>query len=317
MDALRNRAIADMVEPGSTFKIVVISGALNDGAVSLTDTFDCERGHFVYAGKVLHDHHPYGVLSVEAILAKSSNIGAAKIGMRMGAQRLWHYMREYGFGESTGIALPGEARGVVHPLTRWTKLSISRIPMGHEVMVTPLQMVMAICAIANQGRLMQPRLVDHLEDEQGHVVTRYGPRQVRQVVGEAAVQSTLVALKQVVSTNGTAGRARLAHYTVAGKTGTAEKYKPGNYYLASFIGFFPADQPEVCLGVFLDEPRGVHTGGAVAAPVFKLMAEKIARYLSLPVPSMPELPEVPGSLAAAETRERKDSTRPVSNTRTN
>lgn len=288
LDHLRNRAITDMVEPGSTFKIVAVSGALNDEIIGLHDSFDCEQGRFIFAGKPLRDHHAYGVLSVQSILAKSSNIGTAKIGIRLGPERLWQHIRNYGFGEATGIPLPGEARGVVHATSRWSKLSISRIPIGHEVMVTPIQMVMAMSALANRGRLVQPRLVDRLEDEHGGTVAQYPTRFVRQVVKEEAVLQTITALKQVVTTNGTASRARMTHYAAAGKTGTAEKYKPGNYYLASFVGFFPADNPAVCIGIFLDEPRGDHTGGLVAAPLFRAMAERIARYLSIPLESPAE-----------------------------
>src|SRR5262249_27660908 len=158
--------------PGSTFKIVVISGALNEGVISLEDRFDCENGVFVFAGKPLHDHEPYGVLSVEEIITHSSNIGAAKVGIKMGPDSLYRYMRQFGFGTKTGIPLLGEVSGFVHPVNKWTKLSISRIPMGHEVAVTPLQMVMAMCAVGNGGRLMRPMLVDRLEDEQGNIIFR-------------------------------------------------------------------------------------------------------------------------------------------------
>jgi cell division protein FtsI/penicillin-binding protein 2 len=295
MDYLRNRIISDMIEPGSTFKVVPISSALNEGIVKLDELIDCEHGHFVYAGRALREHesHGYGLITVGSIIAHSSNIGAAKIGLRLGEPRFYSYMRAYGFGSRTGIPLPGEIAGLVHPVKDWSKLSITRVSMGHEVAVTPLQMVMAVAAIANGGRLMQPMLIDHLEDQDGNVVTRYLPQSVRQVVSESTAKQMVTALKMVVSTNGTAVKAHMDYYTVAGKTGTAQKAGPGGYmpgkYFASFIGFFPADQPELCLAVVLDEPKKGYYGGLVAAPCFHEIAERAAAYLGLrPEPALME-----------------------------
>jgi cell division protein FtsI/penicillin-binding protein 2 len=301
-DAWRNRVIADVAEPGSTFKIVVVSGALNDKAVQLSDSFDCEHGHFHFAGRVLHDHESYGVLSVQQIIAKSSNIGAAKVGIKLGEKRLSDYIHDFGMGVRTGLPLPGEVSGIVHPVKAWSKVSIAQIPMGQGVAVTSLQMMMAMCAIANKGVLMQPMIVDRLEDADHTVVTKYLPRRVRQVISEAAAQQMVKALKTVVAPDGTANKAALAHYTVAGKTGTAQKsggasgYLPGKYF-ASFIGFFPADNPEVCIAVMMDEPKQGYYGGQIAAPVFKQIAERLADYLNIP-PEDGERPSVP---APAET----------------
>ena len=285
-DALRNRVISDVAEPGSTFKIVVVSGALNDGVVRLSDTFDCEHAHFHFAGRVLHDHESYGVLSVENIITKSSNIGAAKIGIKMGESRLYDYIRNYGFEARTGLPLPGEIGGIVHPVKKWSKVSIAQIPMGQGIAVTSLQMAMAMCAIANKGVLMQPMLVDRLEDRDHVVVAKYSPQRVRRVISEAAAEQMVTALKTVVSPEGTAGKAALTHYTVAGKTGTAQKsggpegYLKGKYF-ASFIGFFPADNPELCISVVMDEPKQGYYGGQIAAPVFKQIAEAAANYLNI------------------------------------
>lgn len=285
-DARRNRVITDVMEPGSTFKIVVVSGALSDQTVRLTDIFDCEHGRFPYGGRVLHDYGSHGLLSVERIVTKSSNIGAAKIGIKMGENRLHEYIRMFGFGARTEIPLQGEVSGIVHPVKNWSKVSIAQIPMGHGVAVTRLQMTMAMCAIANNGALMRPMLVDRLEDRHGNVVARYAPHRVRQVVSEPSAKMMVTALKTVVSSEGTAARAELEHYTVAGKTGTAQKPGPGGYmpgkYIASFIGFFPADNPELCISIFLDEPRQGYYGGQAAAPVFKQVAERAANYLSIP-----------------------------------
>ena len=285
-DARRNRVIADIAEPGSTFKTVVVSGALNEGVVRLSDTFDCEQGHFHFAGRVLHDHESYGVLTVEGIITHSSNIGAAKIGIKLGENRLYDYIHNFGFGTRTGLPLQGEISGIVHPVKRWSKVSIAQIPMGQGIAVTSLQMMMAVCAIANKGVLMQPMLVDRLEDRDHTVTIQYSPQRVRRVISEAAAKQMVTALKTVVSPVGTAPKAALAHYTVAGKTGTAQKsggpegYLRGKYF-ASFIGFFPADNPELCISVVMDEPKQGYYGGQICAPVFKQIAEAAANYLNI------------------------------------
>lgn len=294
-DARRNRLVADTSEPGSTFKIGVVSGALSDHAVAPTDLIDCENGRFSYAGKWLHDTHHYGLLSVEEVIAKSSNIGAAKIGIKLGPDRLREHVVNFGFGQRTGIPLPGEVNGTVHPLNRWSKLSISRIPMGHEVTATPLQTTMAVCAIANGGRLMRPMLVERIVDDQGNDVARYSPQVVRQVVSPHAAKQMVEALKMAVGPHGTGVKAAMEDYTVAGKTGTARKAGNGVYltgkYFSSFIGFLPAEDPQICIGIFLDEPKtagNVYYGGQSAAPIFKAIAERAANYLNIhPSPKPP------------------------------
>ncbi len=301
-EARRNRVVTDIMEPGSTFKVVVVSAALNERLVALTDTFDCEHGHFAFGGRVLHDHESYGRLTVQGIITKSSNIGAAKIGIRLGPERLYRYMRAFGFGDKTGVPLPSEAPGSVPEPARWYKVSLAQIPMGHGIAVTRLQMTMAMAALANRGVLMRPMLVSRLEDREGNVVARYTPQPIRAVVSETAARLTVEALKTVVSPEGTAPKAALEHYTVAGKTGTAQKAGPGGYqpgkYIASFIGFFPADQPEVCISVVLDEPKQGYYGGQVAAPVFKQIAERLANYLNIR-PDRPEAPSLPERTVAS------------------
>jgi len=284
-EARRNRVITDVVEPGSTFKIVVVSGALNDQVVRPTDTFNCENGYFTFAGHALHDHESYGPLTVEGIITKSSNIGAAKIGIKLGDRRLYEYMCNYGFGARTGLPLPGEVGGILHPLNKWSKVSIAQIPMGQGVAVTRLQMAMAMCAIANNGWLMRPMLVSRLEGRDGKTVAQYSPQRVRQVISDSAARQMVVALKTVVSPDGTAPKAALEHYTVAGKTGTAQKaglggYMPGKY-VSSFVGFFPADNPELCISIVIDEPKQGYYGGQTAAPLFKQVAERAASYLNI------------------------------------
>jgi cell division protein FtsI/penicillin-binding protein 2 len=284
MDALRNRVITDTTEPGSTFKIVVITAGLNEHVVSLNSLFNCEQGHFAFAGRVLHDHKPFGMLSVENIITKSSNIGAAKVGIVLGNDKLYEYIQKFGFGRRTSVPLPGEVGGTVYPVKDWSKVSIAQIPMGQGVTVTPLQMVMAVSAIANKGLLMRPMLVDRLEDTGGRVVVKYKPQPVRQIASPEAIEELVTALKTVATPQGTAPRASLEHYTVAGKTGTAQKVEHGQYvhrYFASFIGFFPADNPEICISVVMDDPRDGVYGGDVAAPVFHAIAERAANYLNL------------------------------------
>jgi cell division protein FtsI/penicillin-binding protein 2 len=283
----RDRVITDVVEPGSTFKIVVVSGALNEGAVKLTDEFDCEQGHFAFAGKTLHDHEPFGLLTTEGIITKSSNIGAAKIGIKLGEQNLYHYAWDFGFGQRTGVPLPGEVSGILHPVKDWSKVSVAQIPMGQGVAVTRLQMLMAMAALANDGWLMRPMLVSRLEDRNGNAVQKYEPQRVRQVVSEATDKQMVGVLKTVVSPEGTAPGAAMQNYVVAGKTGTAQKANPaGGYFddkfISSFIGFFPADNPQVCISIVMDEPKEGYYGGKVCGPVFKEIAERCASYLNVP-----------------------------------
>jgi cell division protein FtsI/penicillin-binding protein 2 len=285
-DARRNRCISDVAEPGSTFKIVVCSGALNEGLVSLGDRFDCENGAFLFAGRMLHDAHPYGVLSVEEILFHSSNIGAAKVALRMGSSRLYSYVSRFGFGRKTGIDLPAEVSGIAHPLNKWNGLSVTRIPMGHEIAATPLQMLMAMNAVSNGGRLMKPYIVKNVLDEDGTVIMTGHPQQVGQPITPRAAILMTSALRKVVSPEGTAPKAALAGYDVAGKTGTAQKIENGQYvrkYYSSFIGYLPASDPEISILVSLDDPAGgAYYGGSVAGPVFRTVAEKVAQYLALP-----------------------------------
>jgi cell division protein FtsI/penicillin-binding protein 2 len=298
-DTRRNRVICDTSEPGSTFKIVVVTGALEDKDVSLHENIFCENGQFYFAGHILHDHERYGNLTVEQIITKSSNIGSAKIGMKMGAESLYKYIRGFGFGDYTGIALPGEVRGILKPVERWEKISISRIPMGHEVAATPIQMVMAMSAIANQGRLMKPQILNRFEDSEGTVRMRFEPQEVRRICSEETARQMVTALKTVVSTNGTGRKVRMENYTVAGKTGTAKKnngkvYLDGKYF-SSFIGFLPADKPELCISVVLDEPHEGTYGGDTAGPIFKNIAERAVQHLSIP----PDIAPAEGPMATS------------------
>ena len=298
----RNRIITDVVEPGSTFKIVVVSGALNEGTVKLSDAFDCEHGHFAYAGRVLHDHESFDVLTTEGIVTKSSNIGAAKIGIRLGEKNLYEYARDFGFGERTGVLLPGEVGGILHPLKDWTKISVAQIPMGQGIAVTRLQMLMAMSALANDGWLMRPMLVSRLEDRDGRVVQKYEPQRIRPVVSEATDRLMVNILKTVVSPDGTAPGAAMQDYIVAGKTGTAQKAENGGYakdkFISSFIGFLPADDPQICISIVMDEPKEGYYGGQVCGPVFRAIAERCASYLNIPPDKNPAQPNLAGSIVS-------------------
>jgi cell division protein FtsI/penicillin-binding protein 2 len=291
-DARRNRCVSDLAEPGSTFKIVTISTALSEGLVRLEDRFNCENGAWLYGGRLLHDAHPYGVLSVEEILFHSSNIGAAKIAVeRMGQARVYDAMRNFGFGNKTGIAIPGEVSGIVHPLSKWNKLSISRIPMGHEVSVTPIQMMMALNAVANGGQLMKPLIVKSVLDEKGTPLMQYTPQLAGQPITPQATALMTTALRKVPSPVGTAPKAAVPRYDVAGKTGTAQKLENGQYvnkFYSSFIGYLPANDPQISIYVSLDDPiGGAYYGGSVAGPVFRAVAEKVTQYLGIPPQQQP------------------------------
>jgi cell division protein FtsI (penicillin-binding protein 3)/stage V sporulation protein D (sporulation-specific penicillin-binding protein) len=302
-DHRRNRAIADMVEPGSTFKIVTVAAALTERVVRPTTMINCENGYF--AAVKLHDTHPYADLSANDILVKSSNIGSAKLAIQLGDQKFYEYVRRFGFGERTGVSLPGEISGVIHPPHSWSKISITRMPMGQEVTATPLQITAAMATIANGGQLMMPQIIHEITDEQGHSVSQFPPQEVRRVVSKESTDAVRNALIEVVSAKGTAALARVAGFKVAGKTGTAQKYDEKtrlpahDKYVVSFAGFMPADDPAFVALVLLDEAqvsRDKNYGGLVAAPIFSRIGEKAARYLGL----VPEPEELTGTVVAGQ-----------------
>lgn len=298
LGARRNMAVSDAFEPGSTFKVLVAAAALNENIVSMNDVFDCENGSFRFAGKTLNDTSRHGAMTVSDILIKSSNIGSAKIALKMGKRTLYDYLLKFGLRQSTGVHLTGESRGILYPATQWSDLSLTRIAMGHEVSATPLQMTMAMGAIANGGWLMAPKLVDRLEDESGNVISQHRATRIRQVIQPSVAVALSRTLSEVVSSHGTAPRANLNQYQAAGKTGTAQKpSKTGGYakgqYFSSFIGFFPSDSADICIGVFMDNPKkGGYYGGTVSGPVFKEIADETGTYLGIsPDETQGDLPE--------------------------
>jgi cell division protein FtsI (penicillin-binding protein 3) len=286
-----NRPIGYVYEPGSTFKVAVISAALNEGTVEPEDIFDCENGMWNFQGRPLRDYHPYGRLSVADILKKSSNIGAAKVALTLGERRMETYLRAFGIGKPSGIELPGEEGGILRDRTKWSALSISRMAMGHEVGVTSLQMLGMLCAIANNGFLMKPTIIQRMVDAEGRTVMEFSPEVVARPIREDTARLMQKLMSRVTEEGGTGTKGRVAGYTVAGKTGTAQKAIPGGYSdsanVASFMGFLPAENPELAIIVVVDEPQPLHTGGLVAAPVFREIAEQAVRYLDIP-PAGPE-----------------------------
>ncbi len=289
-EEMKNRAVIDEMEPGSTFKIVSVAAALNEHKVQPDTSIFCENGVFNYGGKPLHDHRAFGDLTVQDILVKSSNIGAAKLAMIVGDQKFYEYIRRFGFGERTGVELPGEIPGAIKPPRAWSKISITRMPMGHEVSVTPLQMTTAMAVIANGGKLMTPRIVKSITTEDGKVVTAMNPVELRQVISPQTARQIATALRGVVSDRGTAKAAEVPGFIIAGKTGTAERVNPITHtydrdrFVVSFAGFLPADHPEFVGLVVLDDAKITpeqNFGGLVAGPIFAHIAEKAARYLDL------------------------------------
>lgn len=279
----RNRAVTDLFEPGSVFKIVTAAVALGTRAVREEDTFDCENGAYPVAGRILHDHKPHGVLTFREVITQSSNIGVAKVAMRLGPDPLYRGMRAFGFGERTGVELPGEPAGTVKPPSQWSRPSITTIPMGHEVAVNALQLSQLISVVANGGLLVRPWIVREVRDSSGVVVQSFKPRVVRRVITSAVAAQMKEILTGVVE-QGTGRLAAVEGFRAAGKTGTAQKLEPGgayshNRFVASFVGFVPVEQPLLSIVVVLDEPRFPYYGGAVAAPVFKRVATEALAYL--------------------------------------
>lgn len=278
-EARRNWALENVYEPGSTFKIVVYSAAIENKLVKPDDRIDCQMGSITVAGRLIHDHHPFGSLTIAEALAKSSNVAAIKLGLRVGDPRMYDYIKRFGFGNRTGIELPGETPGLLRKVERWQPSSIGSIAMGQEVGVTPVQMVAAFGALANDGIRIAPHIVREIRDATGTVVYQSQPESRRVISPETAV--ALRGMLEGVTLNGTAKLAQLDGYSAAGKTGTAQKVDPKTRaysrtkFVGSFVGFAPVNNPQVVIIVVIDEPAGSYHGGTVAAPVFREIAEQI------------------------------------------
>jgi cell division protein FtsI (penicillin-binding protein 3) len=288
-EARMNRAVTALYEPGSTFKLITLAAAFDQGITRPEEIFDCENGAVYVAGHRIRDHKPFGLLSVADILAQSSDVGAIKIALRLGAPKFYDYLRAFGFGQLTGVDLPGESKGILRHLENWSAISIGSISMGQEVGVTPMQLISAISTIANGGMLYKPHVISELRRGE-QVLAAEGPMapvEPRRVI-RPETAATLRRLMEGVVLNGTGTRAHLDGWTAAGKTGSAQKIDPstGRYsptqLIASFTGFAPINNPAVTILVSLDSPVGEHEGGQVAAPVFKRIAEQVLAYLDVP-----------------------------------
>ncbi len=285
-----DRAVSAAYEPGSTFKVVTMTGAIENGAARPSDLVDCQMGSILVAGRLIHDWHPFGVLSVQEVLAHSSDVGSIKVALRLGAPKFYDTMRAFGIGQLTGIELPGENRGLLRPLENWTASSIGSLAIGQEVSVTPVQIVSAISAIANGGTLYRSRIVKEVRGgTSAYTRAAVEPEQVT----DARTAATVREMMETVILEGTGKPAQLEGYTAAGKSGTAQKIDPTtgryspNQYNSSFLGFAPVNEPAVTILVVLDSPVGAHHGGEVGGPVFKRVAEQVLTYLDVPrdVPS--------------------------------
>jgi cell division protein FtsI (penicillin-binding protein 3) len=287
-EALKNRAVSDVFEPGSTFKIVTLAAALEEKLARPDELINCQMGSITLSGVRIRDHKAFGMLTVPQILIYSSDVGAIKLGLRLGEERFDRYIRAFGFGSQTGVELPGETRGLARPVNRWSKVSIGAISMGQEIGITPVQLVSMVSTIANDGMRMPPRMVADvtapgtpLENVSFH------PASGRRVISPLTAAEMKKAMQRVVL-EGTGRRAILDGYTVGGKTGTAQKIDPATRsysrwkYVATFVGFAPVNNPAITVAVILDSPVGPHEGGQVSAPVFQRVTQQVLAYLNVP-----------------------------------
>lgn len=296
LDAQRNVAITDQLDPGSTFKIVAAAGALNDGLVTPSTRFDCSITSIEYRGKprrfMPDDHHYDHPLSVSEIISHSSNVGAAQLGMKLGERRLYEYARAFGFGDKLGFPFGGEISGQLNPPEKWSGLEITRIPAGYSISATPLQIHYAMATIASGGLLLRPQIIRQVRDASNEVVYRFDTASQRRVISERTARDMARMLQGVVRKGeGTAPEAAIPGYEVAGKTGTAQKLINGQYskknHIGSFVGFFPASRPQLVITVIVDDARvprekgGAGYGRVVAAPSFKRLAEQLIQYLDI------------------------------------
>src|SRR5580704_2106117 len=287
-NALTNRAVSYVYEPGSTFKLVTISAALEEKVTNPNELFDCQMGSIVYNGMRIRDSKPHGILPVWGVLAESSDVGSIKIALRLGEDRFYRYIRAYGFGQQTGIELPGETRGLTKPPSRWSRVSIAAISMGQEIGISPLQLTGLVSTFANDGVWVTPRIVAGTVEPQSTPQTvAFHPGASHRVISSYTA-AEMRSMMQKVVLEGTGRKAILEGYSSAGKTGTAQKVDPatGAYsktkYIGSFAGFAPVNNPQIVVAVILDSAVGLHQGGQVAAPVFKRISQQVLEYLHVP-----------------------------------
>lgn len=307
--ALTNRAVSFIYEPGSTFKLVTISAALEEKLTNPNEIFDCQMGSIVYNGMRIRDSKPHGLLPVWGVLAESSDVGAIKIALRLGDDRFYKYIRAYGFGQQTGIELPGETRGMTKPPSRWSKVSIAAISMGQEIGISPIQLAGLISTFANDGVWVAPRIVAGTVPPQGGLQSvAFHPGPSHRVISSFTA-AEMRSMMQKVVLEGTGRKANLEGYSSAGKTGTAQKVDPntGAYsktkYVGSFAGFAPVNNPQIVVAVILDSAVGLHQGGQVSAPVFRRIAQQVLEYLHVPH-DLPLSPKHQLLLAQAKVKDK-------------
>lgn len=304
---LRNRAVADSFEPGSTFKIFTIAAAIDAGKIKPTDVYNCENGTYRVADRIIHDDHPQSRLTVSEIMKYSSNIGSAKIAFKLGEDKLASYLRNFGFGGRTGIDLPGESSGNLKK--NWYGIDLATISFGQGVSLSTVQLASALSAVANGGTLMRPYLVEQILDDSGAVVQKFEPQIVRRVISAETARKVTKMMETVTGNGGTGTKAALDGYRVAGKTGTAQKVDPvtrtysPTKRIGSFVGFVPADKPKLTIAVIIDEPQGIKYGGVVAAPAFRAIAQNSLAYLKI----QPNIP----TTAAPTPIETKETAAPA------
>jgi cell division protein FtsI (penicillin-binding protein 3) len=307
--ALTNRAVSYVYEPGSTFKLVTISAALEEKLTNPDEIFDCQMGSIVYNGMRIRDSKPHGLLPVWGVLAESSDVGAIKIALRLGEDRFYKYIRAYGFGQQTGIELPGETRGLTKPVSRWSKVSIAAISMGQEIGISPLQLAGLVSTFANDGVWVAPRILAGKVEPQGTPQSVAFHPGVSHRVISSFTAGEMRSMMQKVVLEGTGRKAILEGYTSAGKTGTAQKVDPatGAYsktkYIGSFAGFAPINNPQIVVAVILDSAVGLHQGGQVSAPVFRRVAQQVLEYLHTPH-DLPLAPKHQLLLAQAQMKDK-------------
>src|SRR6202795_1918022 len=306
-----DRAVSAAYEPGSTFKLVTLAGAIENGVTNPAEMIDCQMGTILVAGRLIHDHKPFGILSVRDVLTQSSDVGTIKIALRLGGPKFYDTIRDFHIGQPTGIELPGENRGLMRPIENWSANSIGSLAMGQEVSVTPVQIISAVSAIANGGLLYRPRVVHEIRGD-APAALRTHPAPTQATDGKTA--ATVREMMEGVILEGTGKRAKLNGYTAAGKSGTAQKIDPAtgrysrNQYIASFVGFAPVNEPVLTILVVLDSPVGEHFGGDVGGPVFKRVAEQTLAYLDVPhdVP-MPSNIETAKNMRTADPAANEDA----------
>lgn len=313
----RNRAVTDPFEPGSTFKVIMAAGALEERVVRPSDRFYGENGKIKVASAVISDWKPFGWLTFSEVLQNSSNVGSIKAGMQLGKERYYKYIIGFGFGQPSALGLPGESRGQLRAPAQWSALSLATMSIGQEISVTAVQMVAAFAAIANGGRLMQPQIVRALLDAQGREVRGFEPKAIRQVISPETARE-LTSIMTGVVREGTGHNAAIPGYEVAGKTGTAQKMDPATRRYShapgvlSFVGFVPADDPRLAMLVLLDEPKNEKWGSEAAAPIFSAIGREALRHMNVPPRGTTPVPIVRADAGGGESARDTPAVRLVS-----